>query len=126
MCEMSFRNYPASDSFLCLLECSSFKVKSWIICANRVKDEITSSACSSDKLRPESSLNFSSVSGSHLGLTNSFFFLIVIGLFLKKNRSTRDSNPSWLEITLLQKDEKTDWKVLGKNKALKYNNLRAI
>jgi len=31
-----------------------------------------------------------------------------------------------LETTLLQKDEKTDWKSLGKKKALKYNNLRAI
>jgi hypothetical protein len=31
-----------------------------------------------------------------------------------------------LEFTVLQKDEKTDGKSLDKNKALKYNNLRAI
>ncbi len=37
-----------------------------------------------------------------------------------------DSNPYWLETTLLEKDAKNGWKSLGKKKALKYNNLRAI
>jgi hypothetical protein len=37
-----------------------------------------------------------------------------------------DSNPYRLVTTLLEKGAKKVWKSLGKKKALKYNNLRAI
>lgn len=37
-----------------------------------------------------------------------------------------DLNPYWLKTNLLGKDTKNGWKSLGKKKALKYNNLRAI